>query len=84
MLVVRTTDGNERCGAARERSHSREAHAKTCHRVRRTRGAGRPQPLTAPIVSPFTTYFWKIIVRTIAGAMIATAAAITPPQSTSA
>ena len=42
------------------------------------------QPLTAPMVNPLTTYFWKIIVRTIAGAMMATAAAITPPQSTSA
>jgi hypothetical protein len=41
-------------------------------------------PLTAPIVSPLTTYFWKIMVRIIAGVMIATAAAITPPQSTSA
>ena len=43
-----------------------------------------PQPFTAPIVSPFTTYFWKIMVRMIAGAMMATAAAMTAPQSTSA
>ena len=46
--------------------------------------AGRLYPFTAPIVSPLTTYFWKIMVRTMAGAMIATAAAMTPPQSTSA
>ncbi len=41
-------------------------------------------PFTAPIVRPLTTYFWKIMVKIIAGVMIATAAAITPPQSTSA
>ena len=40
--------------------------------------------MTAPIVRPFTTYFWKTMVRAMAGAMIATAAAITPPQSISA
>jgi len=45
---------------------------------------GYLQPFTAPSVRPCTTYFWKIIVRMIAGVMIATAAAMTAPQSTSA
>jgi hypothetical protein len=36
------------------------------------------------MVRPFTTYFWKIMVKIIAGVMMVTAEAITPPQSTSA
>ena len=48
------------------------------------RAARSAYPFTAPRVSPRTTYFWKIIVRMIAGMTMATAAAMTAPQSTSA
>ena len=84
MLGALAMDGKAGPAAARPGGRLRDGPAETCRHAPRAPADGVTQPLTAPIVSPFTTYFWKIIVRMIAGAMIATAAAITPPQSTSA